>query len=53
MKTGLIILAVGFVSLAVVLICVASIVSSTTQGARWFEGMGRHDPPPDEPPEGS
>ena len=52
MKTGLIILAIGFVSLVVVLICVGSIVTSTTQGARWLEGMGRNDPPPEDPPKG-
>ena len=51
MKTALIILAIGFVSLVVILICVGSIVTSTTQGARWFEGVGRNDPPPEDPPE--
>lgn len=51
MKTGLIILAIGFVSLVVVLICVGSIVTSTTQGARWLEGMGGNDSAPDDPPE--
>jgi len=54
MKTGLIILAIGFVALVVILICVGSIVTSTSQGANWLEGIGKNDsdpgtPPPDQP----
>lgn len=50
MKTALIILTVGFVSLAVIVIGVLSIVTSTNRGAGWFAGMGRNDPPPEDPP---
>jgi hypothetical protein len=50
MKTGLVILAIGFISLVVVLICVASIVTSTTQGAKWIEDVGKSGPDEDSPP---
>lgn len=50
-KTALIILTVGFVSLAVIVISVLSIVTSTNKGAGWFANMGRNDAPPEDPPQ--
>jgi hypothetical protein len=38
MKTALIVLTIGFVSIAVLVICVLSIVTSTTRGAEWIQG---------------
>jgi hypothetical protein len=45
-KTALIVLTIGFVSVAVLVICVLSIVSSTTRGAEWLQGKtGNRDEP--------
>lgn len=52
MKTALIILTIGFVSLAVILIGVLSIVTSTNRGAGWIAGMGRNDQSEDPPQKG-
>lgn len=51
MKTALIVLSIGFVAIAVLVICVLSIVTSTTRGAEWIQGKsedrtaGTDDPP--------
>lgn len=50
MKTALIVLSIGFVSIAVLVICVLSIVTSTTRGAEWIQGKSGDRPAgPDDP----
>ena len=44
MKTALIVLSIGFVAIAVVVICVLSIVTSTTRGAEWIQGKSADRP---------
>ena len=53
MKTALIILTVGFVSLAVIIIGVLSIVTSTNRGAEWFQTRTRGTHDEKKPPEDS
>lgn len=53
MKTAFIILTVGFVSLAVIVIGVLSIVTSTNRGAEWFQGRGGGGQDEKKPPESS
>jgi hypothetical protein len=51
MKTALIVLTIGFVSLAVIIICVLAIVTSTNKGAGLFEGGRGDETDKIEPPE--
>ena len=53
MKTVLIILTVGFVSLAVIVIGVLSIVTSTNRGAEWLQGRSGAGTDEKKPPETS
>lgn len=51
MKTALIVLSIGFVAIAVLVICVLSIVTSTTRGAEWIQGKSQDRPAEaDDPP---
>ena len=53
MKTALVVLSIGFVSLVVIAICVLAIVTSTNRGAAWFQGKTDPGAGTKKPPESS